>query len=123
MAKFFATPLFLLIIFPASSQLPVLNWVKTFEDANFWNYTVYNNGRSVGVDLQGNVYSAGLFTHTVDFDPGPGVFTLTGGGPFEYGVYISKLDADGNFVWAKQVPVLVEFAEIELVVDNAGNIY
>ena len=123
MAKFFVTPLFLLIILPCSSQLPVLHWVKTFEDANIWNYSVYNNGRSVGVDLQGNVYSAGLFTHTVDFDPGPGVYTLTGEGPSEYGIYITKLDDEGNLVWAKQIPVLVEFAEIELVVDNSGNIY
>ena len=123
MAKFFVTSFFLLTIFPGSSQLPVLNWVKTFNDANIWNYTVSNNGRSVGVDLQGNVYSAGLFSHTVDFDPGPGVHTLTGQGPFDYGIYISKLDADGNFIWAKQIPVVVEFAEIELVVDNNGNIY
>ena len=111
--------------FAGHSQLPVLQWAKTFTNANIWNYTTYNNGRSVSVDQQGNVYSAGLFTHTVDFDPGPAVYPITGGGggTSEYGIYISKLDADGNFVWAKQIPVIVEFADIELKTDNSGNVY
>lgn len=123
MLKFFISVFFLLIQFAGNSQLPVLQWAKTFNAANIWNYSTYNNGRSVAVDQQGNVYSAGLFTYTVDFDPGPGVYTVTAEGPSNYGIYISKLDADGNFVWAKQIPALVEFADIELKVDNSGNVY
>ncbi len=37
----------------------------------------------------------------VDFDPGAGVYNLTSIGPKD--VFVSKLDADGNFVWAKRV--------------------
>ena len=120
--------LFLLSIFSFFSvaifaQVPVLQWAKAFNDHPA-NYRTSSNGRTVGVDDQGNVYSAGLFEHTVDFDPGPGLFTLTGGGSqSEIGIYISKLDANGNFVWAKQIPVVIEFAQIEMKVDRAGNIY
>ena len=109
MSKFFIPVLILLLFQRANSQLPVLQWAKTFENHNVNNYTTYNNARTVVVDPQGNVYSAGLFNHTVDFDPGPGVFTLTGGGFDESGIYISKLDPDGNFLWAIQIPVVLDF--------------
>ena len=60
------------------SQLPVLNWVKTFPTNNISNFSVNNNARTVGVDAVGNVYSAGLFQHSVDFDPGTSVYSLEG---------------------------------------------
>ncbi|MET0465199.1 MAG: gliding motility-associated C-terminal domain-containing protein [Chitinophagaceae bacterium] len=107
----------------AFAQLPVLQWARAFYDKNQWNNSVYSNGRTVGVDPQGNVYSAGLFNYTVDFDPGPGEYLLEAGGRGNTGVYISKLDKDGNFIWAKQVPTLLEFADIELKVDQQGNVY
>ena len=122
MRKFFISIFFLSILFAGNSQQPILQWAKAFEAHNIYNYRDYSNGRTVGVDQQGNVYSAGLFMHTVDFDPGPALYTQSGAGPFDYGIYISKLDADGNFIWAKQIPVLVEFGDIELKIDNTGNI-
>ena len=60
---------------PAVSQLPVLGWAKVF-DAYSADYT---NGRTVGVDAQGNVFSAGFFENSLDFDPGPGLHIMTGG--------------------------------------------
>ncbi len=56
-------------------------------------------------------------------DPGPGVFLLTATGSFNSGFYISKLDSSGNFVWAKQIPALLEFSTLELKVDHLGNVY
>jgi gliding motility-associated-like protein len=56
-------------------------------------------------------------------DPGSGVYDMAGAGPFNMGIYISKLDANGNLVWAKQVPTYVEFNEIDLKVDKDGNVY
>jgi gliding motility-associated-like protein len=109
--------------FNVTAQLPVLNWVKSFEESNLFNPSSYSNGRAVGVDNLGNVYSAGYFTYSVDFDPGPGVYNMTGGSPFESGIYISKLDANGNFVWAGQIPTTLEFAQINLKVDNDGNVF
>lgn len=54
---------------------------------------------SLAVDPADNVYNTGQFFGTKDFDPGAGVFTLTGNSD----AYISKLDAGGNFVWAKKI--------------------
>src|ERR1041385_600638 len=56
----------------------------------------------VKVDASGNVYSTGYFSGTADFDPGAGVFNITSyGGPQD--IFVSKLDANGNFVWAKRI--------------------
>jgi gliding motility-associated-like protein len=110
----------LFAVLTAWSQQPSLQWAKAFDP---YVNADYSNGRTVGVDGQGNVYSAGLFTNTVDFDPGPGVYALTADNIYATSIYISKLDANGNFVWAGQIPTLVEFGEIELKVDKAGNVY
>ncbi len=58
-------------------------------------------GFSIVSDVAGNSYSTGYYRSTVDFDPGPQIFNLTSVGNED--VYISKLDATGNFVWAKSV--------------------
>jgi gliding motility-associated-like protein len=106
-----------------SAQLPVLQWAKAFQSDNAYNNSIYNNGRAIGVDKQGNVYTTGLFSYTMDMDPNAGVYDITGGDPNKFGIFISKLDANGNFVWAKQVPTNVEFAEIDIKVDKDGNVY
>jgi gliding motility-associated-like protein len=106
-----------------AAQQPVLQWAKAFHSNNVSNFSTNSNGRTIGVDAQGNVYSAGLFKHSIDFDPGPEVFTVESAGKFNTSIFISKLDANGNFVWAKQIPTYVEFGQIEMEVDRAGNIY
>jgi hypothetical protein len=59
------------------------------------------SSRSVTTDKAGNVYTTGYFNGIVDFDPGPGTFNLTAGGNPDR--FISKLDAAGNFIWARQM--------------------
>lgn len=110
-----------LLVCPSHAQLPAFKWAKSFEKMTY--YASGNNGRTIGVDDAGNVYSAGRFEYTMDMDPGPGVFLLTATGQFNTGFYISKLDSSGNFVWGKQIPALLEFSALELKVDNQGNIY
>ena len=56
---------------------------------------------SVAIDGSGNLYLVGTFTQNVDFDPGPGSYYLDYGN--SYGLFILKLDTDGNFVWVKGV--------------------
>jgi hypothetical protein len=56
---------------------------------------------AIAVDNAGNVYSTGSFSGTADFDSGPAVFNLTSAGLDD--IYISKLDASGNLLWAKSI--------------------
>jgi hypothetical protein len=75
-------------------------------------------GTSIAVDASGNVYTTGTFLGTADFDPGTSSYNLTSSGPSA--VFISKLDKDGNFVWARQLDLN---NEIKLAVDGVGNVY
>jgi hypothetical protein len=79
------------------------------------------NGASIAVDVAGNVYTTGSFQGTVDFDPGPGTFNLTSAGLGD--VFVSKLDKDGAFVWAKQLGDLNIDSGTSIAVDAAGNVY
>nr|MBK9652690.1 hypothetical protein [Bacteroidota bacterium] len=56
---------------------------------------------TLAVDNSGNVYSAGLLSGVVDFDPGIGLFNLIAVDTND--LFVSKLDSDGNFLWAKQI--------------------
>ena len=89
-----------------NAQSPDWQWAKGLggTDADY--------GTSITTDAFGNVYTTGGFTGTVDFDPGPGVFNLTGGGGF-----ISKSDNSGNFIWAKAIGG----EGSSMVIDNGGS--
>lgn len=86
-----------------------------------------DSGNSIDVDAFGNVYITGNFLGTADFDPGPGIFDLnsniTGGSDAD--MFVSKLDASGNFVWAKQVSGTNNYYcyGYSIAVDNSGNVY
>lgn len=57
-------------------------------------------GKSIAVNpLNGDVFLTGGFGGAVDFDPGTGTFNLTANND----IFISRFDASGNFIWAKQM--------------------
>ena len=58
-------------------------------------------GRALETDASGNVYIACEFKNTVDADPGTGTLNLTSAGDAD--VFFSKLDANGNLIWAKKI--------------------
>ena len=76
---------------------------------------------SIALDAFGNVYTTGPFGSTADFDPGPGVFNLTAAGNFD--IFVSKLDASGNFIWAKNMGGAGDDEGLGLALDVAGNVY
>jgi hypothetical protein len=94
---------------------------QTFSWAKSLGSGSNEEGRGVAVDANGNVYTAGYLTGSGDFDPGPGVTTLTSAGSTD--VYISKLDALGNFVWAIRMGGTGPQSAASIALDNAGNIY
>lgn len=56
-------------------------------------------GLEIEVDSNGNVLTAGQFQSTVDFDPGAGTANLTASP--SSAIFLLKLDASGNYLWAK----------------------
>ena len=83
--------------------------------------TGYSVGRSIAVDILGNVYTTGYFFGTVDFNPGTGTFNLNTNGSDD--IFISKLDSSGNFVWAKQIAGISDDQGHSISLDSFCNIY
>jgi hypothetical protein len=82
--------------------------------------TSFDYGNSISTDADGNVYSTGYFNATADFDPGAATFNFTS---VSNDIFISKLDAAGNFVWAKQISGPEADRGTELTIDASGNCY
>ena len=78
-------------------------------------------GTAVTYDNDGNVYATGSFVGTVDFDPGPGTYNLTSAGADD--VFVTKLDANGNLIWAKQMGGGSFDYGTSICVDDLGNVY
>ena len=78
-------------------------------------------GCSIALDGSGNVYTTGYFLATADFDPGPGTTNITSAGLTD--IFISKLDAAGNFIWVKGIGGTYTDRAQSIAVDNLDNIY
>lgn len=89
-------------------------WAKQLGGSNL------HFGLDIELDATGNIYAAGHFRETSDFDPGTGVFSMTSGG--DQDPFILKLDAAGDFVWAKQFSGTGNDAVQDLTIDPTGNI-
>lgn len=64
----------------------------------------WDRGHAIDLDAEDNVYITGLFEGIADFDPGPNTYNMwTGGFDEDRGMFITKLDSQGDFVWAKKV--------------------
>ncbi len=104
-----------------AQDAPLFKWAGNIK-------TTGGNSKSYGYgiasDAAGNVYSAGSYNGTADFDPGIGVYNLSSVSFFEQDIYVSKLDANRNFVWAFSFGASARndygFA---IAADASGNVY
>jgi hypothetical protein len=78
-------------------------------------------GYSIAVNPNGDIYTAGGFSGTVDFDPGSGTFNITSAGSQD--IFIQKLDSTGAFLWAKNFGSSQLDACESIATDNLGNVY
>jgi len=79
-------------------------------------------GQGIAVDAEDNVYIAGNFQGTVDFNPATGDnFYLTSMG--DYDIFIGKLDADAGLLWMKQIGGVGNQVPYRLTLDAENNIY
>lgn len=97
-----------------NSQNPFFQWAKNMGGA------AYDEGNSIVTDAAGNVYTTGLFNGIADFDPGTGTYTLASSGAAD--VFVSKLDAQGNIVWAKSIGGPNAEYGASIALDTIGNI-
>ena len=72
-------------------------WAKSYSGTSATDV-----GLSITSDNLGNVYVGGAFGGTVDFNPSPTVTNnITGSGGSD--IFISKLNANGDYVWAYKI--------------------
>ncbi|HYV90328.1 MAG TPA: SBBP repeat-containing protein [Chitinophagales bacterium] len=87
-------------------------WEKQFGS------TYIDDGLGITIDPSGNLYCTGAFSGTVAF----GSTTLTSGGGSE-DIYVCKLDASGNVLWAKKAGGSTPDYGNAIVRDAAGNLF
>ncbi|SHI66160.1 SBBP repeat-containing protein [Flavobacterium terrae] len=90
-------------------------WAKTFGGISF------DRGISTCIDSYGNIYTAGDFSGTVDFDPGNASSNITSFGSSN--IFVQKMDSDGNFIWAKSFGGNSSKYCSSINLDSFGNIY
>lgn len=101
-------------------------FVAKLDAAGNWLWVVRAGGLSddfgagIALDDTGNVYVTGQFGGTATF----GTHTLTASGDEDYcDIFVAKLDADGNWLWAVRAGgPYVDYA-MSIALDDAGNCY
>nr|WP_299202103.1 SBBP repeat-containing protein [uncultured Brumimicrobium sp.] len=119
--------LFTLLIFYVPSVILVaqtssIDWVKRIGG----NYDEFQG--DIHVDNSGDIIYTGSFMGTVDFDPGLGTYELSSSGyttpPYiSPDVFVSKLDENGSFLWAKSLGGVANDGGSDVATDVNGNIY
>ncbi|MBN4082125.1 T9SS type A sorting domain-containing protein [bacterium AH-315-B15] len=79
-----------------------------------------NLGREIRLDSEGNIFLFGSFAGTCDFDSGAGVYELTSTASGVYHAFVNKMNANGEFLWAKDWRTL---NPQDFAVDGEGNSY
>ena len=79
----------------AFSQAPTFDWAVTSGGSSFFQL----NTSRVLTDANNNIFVAGSFNGTVDFDPGVAEYNVTSAG--QYDCFVIKFDPLGNFLWVK----------------------
>ncbi|MBK7855362.1 MAG: hypothetical protein IPJ79_11045 [Bacteroidetes bacterium] len=91
-----------------------LSWVNSFGGINNETSGV------ITLDNSGELYIAGTFMDTVDFDPGPSIYNVVS--LDDNDAFILKLDSAGDFVWMKAISGYETQSIRQISFDNIGNL-
>jgi hypothetical protein len=102
------------------SSTGVLQWART------WGGSGRDVANGIAVDGAGNVYVAGPFQYTVDFDPDPLTTDthISNNSSGANNTFVSKFDSSGSFKWARTWGPSVAGGEAySVAVDSSNNVY
>jgi gliding motility-associated-like protein len=95
------------------NSLGSLIWAAQLGDSN----TVVN---SLALDDSSNIILTGIFSDTIDFDPGSGLSELISSGLSD--VFVTKLDPSGIFKWAAHMGGEKNEMSNDVAIDKSGNV-
>lgn len=81
--------------------IPLILNAQNFEWAASYGGSSFDEPNAIAVDANGNIYTIGDFQGIIDFDPSASSMSLTSSGLTDG--FIQKIDANGNFLWVKQI--------------------
>jgi hypothetical protein len=103
------------------TESPLQGWAQTWGGGDTDDEWEDDGGEDVAVDDSGNIYVAGYFRETVDFDPGPGTEEHTSNGDDD--AFLTKFDSNGNFLWACTWGGENPDSPNKVAIDDIGNVY
>ncbi len=80
-----------------------------------------DEARGFALDAAGNVYFAGMFRNSADFDPTTGVTLLNSAGAED--IFVARYTTAGTLVWARAFGSTASDEAMALASDVAGNVY
>lgn len=100
-------------VIPDNSTI-VSGWPKSFGGS------LADEARDIARDDSGNVFVAGHFRESVDFDPGPNKDIKNSYGSAD--VFVSKFHSDGSYAWTKTIGGSSEDRSYAIKTDKQGSI-
>ncbi len=99
----------------------IIQWVRQIGG------TGYDTIESITCDTSNNIYFAGAFSDTVDFDPSSNDYNLIASelNDLDHDAFVCKYDSAGNFIWVKQFESQNNSVGkgLSIEVDESGNSY
>lgn len=101
-------------VYNSAAQAPTFSWAKKTGSSGA------DYGYAIAVK-NGNIYSTGFFTGTVDFDPSASTTSLTADST---DIFVSKFDTAGNFIWVRRMGgAYSKDGGYSIAVDANDNVY
>lgn len=92
---------------------------------HIWSFSIGGNGyeevKNISTDKEGNIYIAGTFQETIDFDPSDGVANITAESGWD--VFILKFNSSGDFLWVKNLGPYKYLKANSMALDKNNNIF
>jgi hypothetical protein len=107
-----------LVVGACSAGVPAAQ-AASFGSVSTFNGTSSEFPRSAVIDAAGNTYIVGAFSGSADFDPGPGMASLTAAGIPD--LFVVKLNSAGVLVWAHRIGAATrDVSPTGIALGNAG---